>query len=76
MAVLLPASNYTVFSCLANSCEKDKKITGVEKKIQLATKYQRARVRASKKGLDPAWPGPWTVYLSPHVLHVLQGVVF
>ena len=23
MAVLLPASNYIVFSCLANSCEKD-----------------------------------------------------
>ena len=32
MAVLLPASNYSVFSCLANSCEKDNKnstLTGV-----------------------------------------------
>ena len=26
----------------------------MRKKIQLTTKYQRARVRASKKGLDPA----------------------
>ena len=38
-------------------------ITAFEKKIQFATKYQRVRVRVSKNGLDPAWPGPWTVYL-------------
>ena len=41
----------------------------------LTVKYQRARVRASKNGLDPAQPGPWTVYLEWHSRPNSSGII-
>ena len=46
----------------------------MRKKIQLTTKYQRARVRASKKGLDPARPGPALGQCTPCIANIIPAM--